>query len=81
MHKAALLMLVKNDGVTVRSWAFPNTGRLLFEYGSIVLDFDDDHPFSQEETDAVCLVLDDMLDEERKRCEKVLYTINHWRGM
>lgn len=81
MHKAALLMLVKNDGVAVICRAYPSIGALFFEYGSILLDFGKEHPYSQEEIDAVCLALDDMLDEERKRCEKILYTINHWRGM
>jgi hypothetical protein len=81
MHKAALLMIVKQDGVMVNTRIYPNIGRFLFEYGTIVLDFDEEHPYSQEQVDAVALALDDMLDEERKRCEKILYTINHWRGL
>lgn len=81
MHKAALLMLTRQDGVSVNSRIYPNIGRFIFEYGTIVLDFDEENPYSQEQVDAVCLALDDMLEEERKHAEKVLYTINHWRGM
>lgn len=82
MHKVALLMLTRMDGVMVRCWAFPTIGSFFFEYGAIKLDFEKDkNPYSQEQVDAVCLALDDMLEEERKHAEKVLYTINHWRGM
>ena len=81
MHKAALLMLTRMDGVSVRCWTYPNIGSFFFEYGTILMEFDEDKPFSQEQVDAVCLALDDMLDEERKHAEQVIYTINHWRGM
>lgn len=81
MHKAALLMLTRMDGVMVKCWAYPTIGSFFFEYGSIVLEYDEEHAFSQEQVDAVALALDDMLDEERKHAEKVIYTINHWRGM
>lgn len=81
MHKAALLMLVRRDEVSVNTRIYPNIGRFLFEYGTIVLDFDEEHPYSQEQVDAVALALDDMLDEERKHAEKVFLTINKWRGL
>ena len=81
MHKAALLMLTRRDGISVNTRIYPNIGRFLFEYGTIVLDFDEEHPFSQEQVDAVCLALDDMLTEERKHAEKIINTINHWRGL
>lgn len=81
MHKAALLMLTRQDGVSVCTRMYPNIGRFVFEYGTIVLDFDEEHPFSQEQVDATCLALDDMLTEERKHAEKIITTINHWRGM
>ena len=81
MHKAALLMLTRQDGISVCTRVYPTIGRFYFEYGTIVLDFDNVSPYSQEQVDAVALALDDMLTEERKRAEKVITTINHWRGL
>jgi hypothetical protein len=81
MHKAALLMLVRNDGEMVTTSCYPSIESFSFEYGTIKLDFSGANPFSQEQVDAVLLAMDDMLEDERKRAEKVVYTINHWRGM
>ena len=81
MHKAALLMLIRQDGVMVSTDCYPSIESFSFEYGSIRLRFSPSDPFSQEQVDTICLALDDMLEEERKHAEKVIVTINQWRGL
>jgi hypothetical protein len=81
MHKAALLMLVRQDGEMVSTDCYPSIESFSFNYGTIKIRFDRANPFSQEQVDAVLLALDDMLTEERKHAEKVVYTINQWRGL
>ena len=81
MHRAAMLMMVRQDGEMVSTDCYPSINSFTFEYGSISLHFNSSNPFSQEQVDAVILALDDMIEEERKHAEKVILTINQWRGL
>ena len=81
MHRAAMLMMVRQDGEMVSTDCYPSINSFTFEYGSINLHFNSSNPFSQEQVDACIFALDDMIEEERKHAEKVIVTINQWRGL
>lgn len=81
MHRAAMLMMVRQDGVMVSTDCYPSIDSFSFDYGSIRLRFSSSNPFSQEQVDTVILALDDMIEEERKHAERVMFAISQWRGL